>query len=174
MRSTWLFPAVFGLLLTLGIASAPAGEGTYPEGSSVQEIEGLQVSLVVPRAAEDGAKASLLIVLHGAGGTATGMAGSFAGWAKDGYVVCAPKSKGQVWEKDDLDRALRIAAHVKNVLPIDPDRVHVVGFSNGGWNLHPLAFDDDLHPCSATWMAAGFRGGSVPKSNPSLAAGYRK
>ncbi len=150
-------------LLLLGAVSAAAEQPTYPEGSSVQEIEGLQVSLVVPPAPEDGAKHSLLIVLHGAGGTATGMAGSFAGWAQDGYVVCAPKSRGQVWEKDDLDRALRIAAHVKGALPIDADKVHVVGFSNGGWNLHPLAFSDDLHPCSATWMAAGFRGGSVPK-----------
>ncbi|MFV1959246.1 MAG: hypothetical protein ACC662_07515, partial [Planctomycetota bacterium] len=29
--------------------------------------------------------------------------------------------------------------------------------------LPPLAFDDDLHPCSATWMAAGCQGGNIPK-----------
>lgn len=39
----------------------------------------------------------------------------------------------------------------------------MVGFSNGGWNLAPLAFDDALRPCSATWIAAGFQGGAVPK-----------
>jgi len=66
-------------------------------------------------------------------------------------------------DPDDLERALRICAHLKEVLPIDPKKVHVVGFSNGGWNLHTLAFDNELRPCSATWVAAGFRGGSVPK-----------
>ena len=163
MRTTALVAA--WMILIVGTAGGVArGEGEpYPPGSSEQEIEGLAVSLVLPRRMEEETKASLLVVLHGAGGTASGMAASFAGWADDGYVVCAPKSRGQVWEKDDLDRALRIAKHLKAVLPIDPAKVHVVGFSNGGWNLHPLAFDDELHPCSATWMAAGFRGGSVPK-----------
>ena len=56
-----------------------------------------------------------------------------------------------------------VRAHLKEALPIDPKRVHVVGFSNGGWELHPLAFDEELRPCSATWVAAGFRGGQVPK-----------
>ena len=133
----------------------------YAPGPSSHEIEGLQTELVVP--GEIGAeKASLIVVLHGAGGTATGMAGSFAPWAQDGYVVCAPKSRGDVWEVDDLRRVLRIAAHLKEVLPIDPAKIHVVGFSNGGWNLPALAFDDELRPCSATWIAAGYRGGNVP------------
>lgn len=154
-------------LLTVGYLPgsplARADESPYPPGQSIQQIEGLKTVLVLPNEITAEEPASLLVILHGAGGTATGMAGSFSTWAKEGYVVCAPKSTTSTWEPSDLKCVFRIAAHMKEVLPIDPRKVHVVGYSNGGWNLHPLAFDDDLHPCSATWIAAGFRGGHVPK-----------
>lgn len=153
------------LAVLLGIAPplSSAGELPYPPGQSIQQLEGLKTVLVLPDSIDPEKPASLVVILHGAGGTATGMAGSFAPWAKENYVVCAPKAQDQTWEPDDLKRTLRICAHLKDVLPIDPKKVHVVGFSNGGWNLHPLAFDDDLHPCSATWVAAGFQGGQVPR-----------
>lgn len=91
------------------------------------------------------------------------MVGSLRDWVALGYVVCAPKSTDATWSPGDIEAVKRIAAHLKGVLPIDPARVHVVGFSNGGWNLDPLAFDDTLRPCSATWVAAGCRSGSAPK-----------
>jgi len=37
-----------------------------------------------------------------------------------------------------------------------------MGFSNGGWNLAPIVFDEKLEFASACWMAAGFNGGKVP------------
>ncbi len=151
------------VLSDVGVRAEDTPPSPYPPGPSSQPIEGLQVELVVPRDLETGKKASLIVILHGAGGTATGMAGAFRAWADDGYVVCAPKSVGQTWSKSDLDAVLKIARHLEDVLPIDPDKVHVVGFSNGGWNLAPIAFDDDLHPCSASWIAAGFQGHSIPK-----------
>jgi len=154
-------PLLFGLLLAL--PAARAEDLPYPPGTSTQEIEGLQTVLVLPSDLSAEKPASFIVVLHGAGGTASGMAGSFAPCAQEGYVVCAPQARDQTWEVEDLKRTLRIAAHLKEVLPIDPKKVHVVGFSNGGWNLHTIAFDDDLHPCTATWIAAGFKGGQVPK-----------
>jgi dienelactone hydrolase len=154
--------ALPALLLLAALPSA-ADELPYPPGQSIQQLEGLKTVLVLPDGLDAAKPASLVVILHGAGGSATGMAGSFAPWAQDGYVVCAPKAADQTWEPDDLKRTLRICAHLKEVLPIDPKKVHVVGFSNGGWNLHPLAFDEDLRPCSATWVAAGFQGGQVPK-----------
>jgi predicted esterase len=161
----------FLLALLLGGGRAVADDLPYPAGSSSHAIEGLQTELVVPAGLSKEKPASLVVILHGYGGTSTGMAGALAAWAKDGYVVCAPKSTDTGWSDPDVAAVLRIAAHLKSVLPIDPAKVHVVGFSNGGWNLPPLAFDETLKPCSATWVAAGFRGGAVPKgSKTSLAA----
>jgi poly(3-hydroxybutyrate) depolymerase len=91
------------------------------------------------------------------------MAGTFADWAKDGYVVCAPKSTGQVWETADLKCVVRLITHLRKALPVDAEKTHVVGFSNGGWNLAPVAFDDAVRARSASWIAAGYRGASVPK-----------
>lgn len=153
------------LLVLLAVSPPPAAadELPYPPGQSIQQLEGLKTVLILPDDLAAEKPASMVVILHGAGGTATGMAGGYVPWAKDNYVVCAPKAKDQTWEPDDLKRTLRICAHLKEVLPIDPKKVHVVGFSNGGWNLHPLAFDEELRPCSATWVAAGFSGGQVPK-----------
>lgn len=155
--------ALAGLVLVVG-APAQGGEPLpYPAGASRQSIEGLQVELILPGELGQEKPASLIVILHGAGGTATGMAGSLREWVPEHYVVCAPKSKGATWSAPDIQAVLKIGAHLKEVLPIDPKKVHVIGFSNGGWNLAPLAFDDDLHPCSATWVAAGCTGGRVPK-----------
>jgi poly(3-hydroxybutyrate) depolymerase len=152
----------FAALLAAGSARSDEAAWPYPPGTSDHEIVGLRTWLVVPEALHREKPASLVVVLHGNGGTGSGMAGSLREWADDGYVVCAPKSTGLGWVTPDVQRVLRIAAHLKSALPIDARRVHVVGFSNGGWNLAPLAFDDALRPCSATWVAAGFQGGSVP------------
>jgi len=158
-------PVVFAFLGVLALASAGAqGEDLpYAGGRSSVEIEGLQVELGIPRALGKDEPASLVVILHGAGGTATGMAGSLAAWVPDGYVVCAPKSTGQVWSDADIKAVKRIVAHLRKVLPIDPAKTHVVGFSNGGWNLLPLAFDDGVKPTSATWVASGYRGAAPPK-----------
>ena len=157
---------LLAVLALLSLLASPAARGDglpYPAGPSSQSLEGLQTELVVPKdLGTGGTKGSLVVILHGAGGTATGMAGSLASWADHGYVVCAPKSTAQTWSDPDLAAVKRIAAHLLQALPLDPQKVHVVGFSTGGWNLHPLAFDETLKPVSATWVAAGFKGGSVP------------
>lgn len=165
MRVLLVPPLVLACVLAwvLVPARADGPPAPYPQGESVQDIEGLKVWLHVPQAISANKPASMVVILHGAGGTASGMAGALRAWPKDGYVVVAPKSKGQVWEASDLVAVQKIAAHIKAVMPIDPDKVHVVGFSNGGWNLHTIAFDGDLKPVTATWVAAGFRSGSVPQ-----------
>jgi len=105
---------------------------------------------------------SMVVVLHGAGGTETGMAGSLAFLAAEDYVVVAPKSAGQTWEKADLDAVKRIVAMLRKSLRIGKDRLHGLGFSNGGWNLHSVAFDPDLRFTSACWVAAGYKEGKPP------------
>ena len=122
-------PRGWRLLLVLGAlgaspAASRAADLPYPAGSSSQAIEGLQTELVLPRDLSAEKRGSLVVILHGAGGTATGMAGTLASWAQHGYVVCAPKSVGQVWEPHDLEKVVKIAHHLLKVLPLDPARVH--------------------------------------------------
>ena len=144
------------------LLAVPAPSSADP----LETIEGLPVSLLVPDGISKEKPASLLVALHGNGGNGEEMTRGLAAWKEEGYVVCAPKSTGLGWSAADVRAVLRIAARVKATHPIDPRRVHVLGFSNGGFNLAPLAFDDELRPCSATWVAAGFTGGSAPKWAP--------
>jgi predicted esterase len=149
-------------LLGVDARDARAADLPYPVGTSSHRIEGLQTELALPKDLAAEKKASLVVILHGNGGTATGMLAALGEWPAKGYVVCAPKSTGIGWNDPDVTAVLKIAAHLVKVLPVDPAKVHVVGFSNGGWNLPRLAFDETLKPVSATWVAAGFRGGNVP------------
>jgi predicted esterase len=103
------------------------------------------------------------VLLHGQGDTGANLANSLVEWVEEGYVVCAPSATEGNWDNNDVAAAIRIGAHLKKALPIGAGRVHVMGFSNGGWNLAPLAFSDELRPCSAVWIAAGFKGGKAPK-----------
>jgi hypothetical protein len=68
-----------------------------------------------------------------------------------------------VWEPDDLERVRRGIAGLKTALNVGEKRLHGAGYSNGGWNLAPVVFDEDLHFTSACWIAAGHRGGKPPK-----------
>ncbi|MCK6460085.1 MAG: hypothetical protein L6Q95_09355 [Planctomycetes bacterium] len=148
-----------GFVLLLWAAAALA-DG-YPEGRSVQTIEGTETALLVPEGLSAERKGSLVILLHGAGDSGPNLVNALAPWQREGYVVCAPSATEGTWDTNDLGKAKRIAMHLLKTLPIDTKRIHAVGFSNGGWNLAPIAFDEDLRPVSATWIAAGYNGGAV-------------
>jgi len=149
------------LLLTAVVA---AGDLPYPPGRSEHVLEGLKTALLVPEdLSERKTGCSMIVLLHGMGDSGINLSHSLRDWPRDGYLVVASSAHGRSWNKPDIDATLRIAQHIMKVMPVDPDKVHVIGFSNGGWNLGPLAFSDELKPVSATWIAAGYSGGSVPK-----------
>lgn len=151
-------------LAVVALGSATAQEASpFPPGMSSQTLEGLQVSIVMPPEFDPSRERSMMVILHGAGGTETGMAGSLQHLAQQEFVVVAPKSKGQTWDANDLAAVRRIVADLKKRLRIGERRLHAAGFSNGGWNLAPVAFDEALRFQSATWLAAGFNGGKSPK-----------
>ena len=153
-------PALAALLL----AAAVAADGpSYPAGRSEHVLEGSRTALLIPEDLSPRDPASLVLLLHGAGDNGPNLAHVLRDWPAQGYVVCAPSATDGTWDDRDLDTVRRIAAHLLEELPIDRERIHAVGYSNGGWNLGPIAFDDDLKPVSATWVAAGFRGGKVPR-----------
>ena len=113
------------------IAVVSAEDWPYPEGLSTHTIEGLKVTLVRPEMLSRERPASLAIILHGNGGSSN-IVHSISECVARGYIVVGPKSTGMGWSRADLEAVLRIGAHLKKVLPIDPDKVHVLGFSNGG------------------------------------------
>jgi len=145
----------------LWAGAALADELPYPAGRSIQKIEGTETALLIPEDLSAEKPGSFVILLHGAGDNGPNLIGSLHAWMGEGYVVCAPSASGGTWDTTDLAITKRIALHLMKVLPIDRKRVHTIGFSNGGWNLAPIAFDDDLKPCSACWIAAGYNGGKV-------------
>jgi predicted esterase len=155
-----LLAALLLVALVPAFAEEEKKKSPYPTGSTSQKHSGLKFQLVIPNDYDPAQKYGLMVVLHGAGGTETGMAGSLAPLAEEWFVVCAPKSRAATWSKQDLDDVKNIIRHLMDVLSIE--KLHGMGFSNGGWNLAPVVFDEKLPFVSACWMAAGFNGGKVP------------
>lgn len=156
----WLVPALLCLLAP--VASAD-GEAPYPVGRSVKKLEGLKTILLVPETKPTDRPYSLVVALHAAAAPAGNMADLFETWPAEGYVVCAPQAKDLTWEVGDLDAVIRLIPKLVDDLDIDPARVHLVGYSNGGTQLDRVAFDDDVKACSATWVAATYTGNKVPR-----------
>ena len=141
---------------------AAAWPWAYPAGESTQQIDGLEVTLFVPRKITPQSASSLLILLHGARARGSRLATYFRYWPRKNFVVCTPQATGPVWTPADLARVRQIVKTLKAKLPIHADKLHVAGFSNGASNLHHVAFHDDIRARSGTWVGGGFTGRSVP------------
>ncbi len=155
---------LLSLLVAWTVAAAPSPQAApFPAGESRQQLEGLRCTVVMPSAFDVAKEHSLVVILHGNGGSDDGMARSLMHLCKRDFVVVAPKSTGQGWSAPDVEAVRRMTADLRKRLHIGERRLHAIGFSNGGWNLAPLAFDEALRVQSACWIAAGCQGGSVPK-----------
>jgi len=152
------------LLLALAVTAVAKDEAkkTYPTGSTLQEFAGLKFQLLVPDDYDAGKTYSLYVVLHGMGDNGPNLAPAFRELPGRGYVVACPSARGQAWSTRDLEDVKSIVTHLMEVFPIAEGKLHGLGFSNGGWNLGPLVFDERFRFASGCWMAAGFQGGKVP------------
>ncbi len=149
--------------LILALAPLAAQESPIPVGRSERVMEGLETTLIVPGGLSPDKKASLVLLLHGLGDTGANLSRTLEGWTREGYVICAPTAKGRQWSKPQVEAVIRIGKRLLELLPIDPNKIHTMGFSNGGWNLPTLAFSDELKPVSAIYLGAGHDGPSAPK-----------
>jgi phospholipase/carboxylesterase len=94
--------------------------------------------LFVPARQKPGSPVPLVVMLHGAGGSATGALRPFEALADEhGFVLLAPESRAMSWDVrfgpfgpdvEFIDRAL---ARVFRHCAIDPARMAVEGFSDG-------------------------------------------
>ena len=156
-------PAALLALLSASVAGAQDADAPFPAGMTTRKVGGLQCSVVVPADYDLAKEHSMVVILHGNGGTDTGMAGSLHHLAAEDYVVVAPKSRGTGWSDGDVEDVKAIVRELRKSLNIGAGRLHGAGFSNGGWNLANLVFDEDFRFSSACWIAAGYNGGKVPK-----------
>lgn len=109
--------------------------GELPLGAEGQD-RGL---LLVPEGYAPGTPAALVVLLHGAGGSAEGILGLMRDEAlATGTLVLAPKSQARSWDmlagrKYGADRAFLEAslARVFREYSVDPERVTLSGFSDG-------------------------------------------
>lgn len=115
-------------------AAPPPGPGEHALGVET----GRDSLLHVPPAAAAGKPVPLVVSLHGAGGSAgNGLSLWRAAADEHGFAVLAPSSRGSTWDAvrggygpdvDVLDRSLRRAFEL---VPVDPGRIGVTGFSDG-------------------------------------------
>lgn len=115
----------------------------------------------------------LVLVLHGRGGTGPGTA-DLTGFDEvadeHGFIVVYPTGVDNQWnyvdgipgyDADVPDRGFlrQLVAELSARYPVDPGRVYVAGFSNGGYMAQRLACDaTDLFAAFASVGAAGYGG----------------
>ena len=102
--------------------------------------------LFVPESYDASTPAPLVVVLHGAGGSASGIraASSFDALAEEtGTIVAYPNSQNSIWNYlqipiedetsvDDTGFLTALIDQLSSDYAIDPANVSVIGFSNGG------------------------------------------
>ncbi|HEX2072228.1 MAG TPA: alpha/beta hydrolase-fold protein [Geodermatophilus sp.] len=111
----------------------PPEPGPHPLGVAAERDALLHLPPALPAGS-----VPLVVTLHGAGGDAAGGLGLLQGLADEyGLVLLAPASRGDTWDAvlgrpgpdvEVIDRALAAAI---DVVPVDPARIAVAGFSDG-------------------------------------------
>jgi predicted esterase len=118
------------------------GEENGTQTVAVTEPTPLKAYVHVPSGLEEGKKVGLVIVLHGHGGTPTGMLGygrPIGDARKEIWMACqggtpidAGGQPGFQWELKDKDGVLACLDACLAKHPVDPRRVVLMGFSAGG------------------------------------------
>ncbi|MEZ5937853.1 MAG: PHB depolymerase family esterase [Hyphomonadaceae bacterium] len=130
-------------------AAAPvSGVDAAQDGRRQMRIAGV-ATLYTPSGYRAGERYPLVLLLHGAGGDGRGMVARFRSYADDrGLVLLAPDSKGRSWDLitgarrtpqgfrpgdpgEDVARIDRALAETFATHAIDPERIGVLGISDG-------------------------------------------
>lgn len=138
----------------------PAGPKTYKNAMDIRIMGARRTYLVhIPPEYDPGEQLPLVVVIHGAFDTAGGME-KFSGFSdladRERFIVMYPNGMGilgffQHWNAghccgkaaadkvDDVGFVADAIEDVRSRLRIDPDRIYMVGFSNGGMLAYRFA-----------------------------------
>ncbi len=135
--------------------------------------------LYVPRGYDPARPAPVVFALHGFAGNGSGLR-SLAVWEpvaeKENFIVVYPDGssfplrwnvgpQANIPRIDDVQFIRDIIAHLSGIATIDPTRIYVTGFSNGGQMTHRIACNlaDQV---SAIGIVDGFDGGMLKACSP--------
>jgi polyhydroxybutyrate depolymerase len=147
--------------LVLGACSSVVPGGARIESGGVARA----YRLVAPQPA-NGAPRPLLIALHGWLGTADQMArmtGLTPQTQARGIAVAYPQAQSRAWAfnpatasgRKDIAFIADVAADLDKQTPVDPGRVAITGFSNGGFMAQALACANRLKLTGIAVVSAG-------------------
>jgi len=140
--------AGFGCFIpSLAFEGSPAGkQGTFPDESILVGKEARSFRLVVPQTVDLSKPAPLVIAFHGMLIDSKDLMPKYTKLSElateKKFILVYPDAQGRMWGimpdkvKADLAFFDALVAEVKRRYRVDPDRVYVVGMSNGGYFAH--------------------------------------
>jgi predicted esterase len=159
-------------LVALGVVSTRfVQDGTFDRyrvlvasrlGINQHSIDGYSYHLLKPVGSAPGEGWPVVIAFHGYGGKGADMMGVASLFTREGIVYAAPSFGGYAPNPGDgpINPMLKILDDINDQIPIDPDRVVLLGFSQGGTFAYRFSL---YHP---EWVGAVVTAGA-----PDLSAG---
>ncbi|HEX7004744.1 MAG TPA: PHB depolymerase family esterase [Trueperaceae bacterium] len=164
-------PVLVPLLLAWTLCLGQQAPGSRHEEMVVDAVARTYELYVPPGAGTEAGAAGLplLVVLHGRGGSGAGIAAASGFNELAQAVVVYPDGLGAQWNYlagiganqgvDDVRFLHALVERMSDSLAIDPDRVYVAGYSNGGFMVQRLACESDSpFRAFASVAGAGFEG----------------
>jgi polyhydroxybutyrate depolymerase len=148
-----------------GRALAYGGYGLFGHSNCVgvtRAVAGRAYCLDVPAAAPPGLALPLVVLLHGYGSTGQMQSDYFgldAQVASRGFILAKPNGTnsgfGRHWnafpaccatwtdspKADDVDYLMAMVRDIESAYPVDPDRIYLIGHSNGAFMAYRMACD---------------------------------
>jgi polyhydroxybutyrate depolymerase len=161
-RARWLIPIVAVAIVCLSVGCCAVAGRRYTRRADLSGFEPMSVTVdeaersafVYVPPTHDGSEAtSLVLVLHGGGGTAAGMIKLTQGLDtiadREGFIIAYPAGVDKHWndgreitgdaDTDDVGFLSALIDHISADYAIDSKRVYATGISNGGFMSFRLA-----------------------------------
>jgi len=145
-------------------ADPKAGPKTGTFGDTLKDAEGgrliMKYKARVPEKLPDAKTLGLIVAFHGRTLNETSMFDPTTRPLKqlgvlDQYVVLCGKSRGIGWAGDDRDPTMKFIQWAIKTYPIDPRRVHLIGFSSGAFMATGFGWPNQQYFATITaWCGA--------------------